>query len=97
MDVSYVYNFSVYGHMELHADFNHAPVCRKIGCRHGRFICLYLLYMLIIWTLSPYGAPITEGGFLARVVTRGYYYSTPSGLVSLDVCSIIMLLCVYFY
>ncbi len=26
--------------MELHADFNHALVCRKIGCRHGRFMTI---------------------------------------------------------
>ncbi len=29
--------------MELHADFNRAPVCRKIGCRHGRFMALVQL------------------------------------------------------
>ncbi len=47
MGVSYVYNFSVYGHMELHADFNHAPVCRKIGCRHGRFMQCYLIFIAL--------------------------------------------------
>jgi hypothetical protein len=38
--------------MELHADIDHALVCRKIGCRHGRFMCLYFRILLIMYYLS---------------------------------------------
>jgi hypothetical protein len=38
--------------MELHADFDHPLVCRKIGCRHGRFMFI-LVYNIYCRDVAP--------------------------------------------